>query len=385
MKLVLALVLITPAISLRAQTTLPDSHASLKQEIQLAYQRGLEFLRSQQDASTGQWGKVEPVAISGLAATAFMVAPGRSPADEPPTEAASGLDFLMGNAKPDGGIYTEARANYNTAIALNALLLDPSPANEAILLAARRFLIDHQIDLDSPGTNDNPLDGGMGYGASKGNHADLSNTHFALEALYNAEKLLADRGDALRDEASLNYAAAIDFIQRCQNRPESNPSPWVSKDPADAGGFIYNPVETRGGKVEGPDGRVTLRSYGSISYAGLLSFIYAGLDADDPRVEAVLQWLSQNYTVDENPGLGEQGLYYYYHTMAKALTTAGRTSVELSDGQQIDWRNDLATRLLNLQKGDGSWVNQTGRWMESDPLLTTSYVLLALSKVHASL
>lgn len=372
--------------SLSGQTSArPDTHASLKQEIQLAYTRGLQFLRTQQDEKTGQWSQVEPVAFTGLASASFLLAPGRQFADAVPPEARKGLQFLLKNTHPDGGIYTEARANYNTALALMALLLDPAPEDDAPLLAARRFLIDRQMDLDAPGTNDNPLDGGIGYGDDEGYHADLSNTHFALEALHYAEKLLADRGDALKVEPQLNYAAAIDFIQRCQNRPESNPSPWVSQDRSDAGGFIYNPVETRGGKVELPDGRIALRSYGSMSYAGLLSFIYAGLEKDDPRIEAVLQWLSENYTVEENPGLGDQGLYYYYHTMAKALAIADRSFITLPDGKRIDWREDLATRLLNLQKGDGSWVNSTGRWMESDSLLTTSYVLLALARIHAAL
>ena len=366
-------------------STAPDTHASLKQEVQLAYARGLNFLHSRQNEQTGQWGQAEPVALTGLASASFLLAPGRDFADPVPPEAERGLRYLLGNAKPDGGIYTEARANYNTALAVMALLLDPASEQDATLLAARRFLIRHQMDLDSPGTNDNPLDGGIGYGDDKGYHADLSNTVFALEALHYSEKLLADRGDALKNEPKLNYAAAIDFIQRCQNRSESNPASWVSKDPADKGGFIYNPVETRGGKVENPDGTVSLRSYGSISYAGLLSFIYAGLGQDDPRVEAVLQWLSENYTVEENPGLGEQGLFYYYHTMAKALAISGRTFLTLPDGQKVDWREDLATRLLNLQKGNGSWVNDTGRWMESDPVLTTGYTLLALARIHSSL
>ena len=125
---------------------------------------------------------------------------------------------------------------------------------------ARRFLISRQFDLDEKGKQDNPLDGGIGYGDDKGMHADISNTHFALEALYYSQALLADKGDAGKSEPQLNFGAAIDFIQRCQNRPESNKSPWVSKDPDDAGGFIYNPVETRGPEAKNADGTVALRS-----------------------------------------------------------------------------------------------------------------------------
>jgi squalene-hopene/tetraprenyl-beta-curcumene cyclase len=42
--------------------------------------------------------------------------------------------------------------------------------------------------------------------------------------------------------------------------------------------------------------------------------------------------------------------------------------------------------LLNVQKPDGSWINEgAARWMEGDPVLVTAYTLLALEHVHRSL
>lgn len=371
-----------------SQVTAPARHESLKQEIQLAYARGLSFLKSKQNAQTGQWGDAEPVAFTALAAASFMLDPARKPGDAISPEMAKAYEFIVKSAKPDGGIYLEARANYNTSLALMALMLNPNPAYEEVKLKARRFVIGQQNDFDEKGKTDNPFDGGVGYGTPKPGkpaHADLSNTHFALEALYYAQSLLADKGDAAKNEPQLNFSAALEFIQRCQNRPESNDAPWVSRDPKDHGGFVYSPGETRGEEVKGPDGRVALRSYGSISYAGLLSFIYAGLDKSDPRVKAVLDWLSANFTLDENPGLGDQGKFYYYHTMARALSAAQIDLLKLKDGRTIQWRTELGAKLLNLQKSDGSWRNDTGRWMESDDVLTTSYILMALARVHQGL
>lgn len=365
--------------------TQPARHESLKQELRLGVERGLNFLRSKQYAETGQWGDSEPVAITALGIISFMLDPNRKVGDPVPAEVEKATKFLLSNVKPDGGIYTKARGNYNTALALTALMLNPKPENEEVMLKARRYLVTRQLDLDDKGKQDNPLDGGIGYGDDKGMHADMSNMVFALEAIHYSEALLADKGDAVKNEPKLNYAAAIDFIQRCQNRPESNKSSWVSKAPDDAGGFIYNPVETRGAKVENADGSISLRSYGSISYAGLLSFIYAGLEKDDPRVKAVIEWLQNHYTLDENPGLGASGLYYYFHTMSKALSTADIDFIKTKDGKVIDWRADLTSKLLSLQKGDGSWANAEGRWMESDPVLVTSYILMALGRVHQTL
>ena len=132
-------------------------------------------------------------------------------------------------------------------------------------------------------------------------------------------------------------------------------------------------------------GRVALRSYGSISYAGLLSYVYADLRRDDPRVVAVFDWLRRNYTLQENPGMGPQGLYYYFHTMTKALTAYGAEELTVEGGGTIRWRQEVALRLLDLQQKDGSWINESGRWMEKDPVLVTSYALLALELIARGL
>ena len=71
-----------------------------------------------------------------------------------------------------------------------------------------------------------------------------------------------------------------------------------------------------------------------MSYAGLLSFIYAEMEQSDPRLKAVREWLSANYSVRENPGMGAQGLYYYYHTMAKALSLSGIEEIEDKSGKK---------------------------------------------------
>ena len=122
-----------------------------------------------------------------------------------------------------------------------------------------------------------------------------------------------------------------------------------------------------------------------MSYAGLLSFLYAEVDAKDPRVVAAKEWLERNYNIKENPNMGAQGLYYYYHTMAKALAAAGRPTLKTAAGE-VDWKNDLAVQILSLQKTDGSWVNEgSNRWMEDDPVLVTCYSLLALEQIYHSL
>jgi len=127
---------------------------------------------------------------------------------------------------------------------------------------------------------------------------------------------------------------------------------------------------------------VSLRSYGSMSYGGLLSYIYAHLDQSDPRVKAVLNWLRDNYTIQENPGMNQQGYFYYLHLMTKALTVAGVDKLKLADGREVDWRAEVAARLIQLQKPDGSWANPDKRWWEADPVLVTSYAMMTLEMLH---
>src|SRR5476649_797967 len=120
-----------------------------------------------------------------------------------------------------------------------------------------------------------------------------------------------------------------------------------------------------------------------MSYAGLLSYIHADLKKDDPRVTAVFDWLKSTYTLEENPGMGADGLYYYYQMMSKALSAHGTETLTMADGKQVDWASELALKLINLQQTDGTWVNSSGRWWEKDPTLVTSYAVRTLETLHS--
>jgi squalene-hopene/tetraprenyl-beta-curcumene cyclase len=120
-----------------------------------------------------------------------------------------------------------------------------------------------------------------------------------------------------------------------------------------------------------------------MTYAGLLSFIYADLDKSDQRVGAALDWLSKNYTLEENPGMGRAGLFYYYNLAARGLKAAGVNELTTVKGEKIDWRAEISRKLISLQNADGSWVNDTARWMEKDPVLVTTYCVMALETIVA--
>lgn len=363
-------------------------NVSLRLEIEHAIDRGLNYLTTQQDAKTGAWSETDYPALTALPVAAFLGDPSRDPDSELSPELNQALDFIASKSKRGGGIYGKGLATYNTALSMMALLQSGREQDLELVRRGRRFLINQQQDYDVQGVADSEFDGGIGYGNSNP-HSDLSNTHLALEALHYSRKVLSEAG-ALKEDAEfeLDWDAAIEFVSLSQNSDETAKKlKFAAVTDENRGGFVYYPGDSKAGEDELPGGdKVALRSYGSMSYAGLLSFIYADLDADDKRIGAVMKWLGRNYSVEENPGLEAQGLYYYYHTMAKALSAASVHQLTLSDGSKIDWRQQLAVKLFDLQQEDGSWLNEgSGRWWENDRVLVTAYAALALEHIHRGL
>lgn len=352
---------------------------SLGHEIQNAIDRGLASLLASQNTN-GWWSTQDHVAPTALVLTAFMGEPTGRFRTNLPASLATGYKFILGSVKPDGSIYRTSLINYNTSLSMVALAASGNPAHDGILRRARAFVVRSQTDLGEPGKTDSPFDGGIGYG-DKYAHSDMNNTLTALEALHYTRHLRA--GETAVTNPDVDWKAVVQFLQNCQNLPSHNRQPWATDDARHRGGFVYYPGHSMaGGETNAVTGRIALRSYGSISYAGLLSYIYADLKREDPRVVAVLDWLRSNYTLDENPGMELQGLYYYLHLMTKALNSARIETLELKDGRKINWRREVALRLINLQRPDGSWANTNGRWWEKDPNLVTAYAVLSLDIIH---
>lgn len=116
-----------------------------------------------------------------------------------------------------------------------------------------------------------------------------------------------------------------------------------------------------------------------MTYAGFKSMIYAGLTKDDPRTKAALEWIRKHYSVTENPGEKDAGLYYYYDTFAAAMAASGLHEIVDDKGVSHNWRNDLIAELARRQNADGSWTNANRQWFENDPNLSTAFALKALS------
>ncbi len=155
--------------------------------------------------------------------------------------------------------------------------------------------------------------GGSGYGANRGPTC-------RTPRIWSMPLRLAARRPTIPPSKR-----RLAFISRCQNlESEHNTTEFATK--VNDGGFYYNPMGTPDRELQTPNGG--LRSYGSMTYSGLKSMIYAGLAKDDPRVKAAYTWIRKNYDVKSNPGMGDAGLFYYYHTFSKALDVLGIDEIE---------------------------------------------------------
>lgn len=401
--------------------------------------KGIAYLKSQQ-AEDGSWMNEIGPAITGLALTALLEQPDIGPNDP---HAAKAIKYILSQVQEDGSIRKGPDgilASYNTALSLSALsrIGGNNPEAAAAIKGGQDFLKGTQWILgmkDPDGKTideDHPYFGGFGYGGS--GRPDISNTQLALQALH-------DTGVDCEDPV---FKRALSFLNRIQ-AVESNDMHADKFETLD-GGFIYSTsinkdhigvAESKASQDqidEAKAGRPVsgLRTYGSVTYAGFKSMIYANLDRDDPRMKAAMSWISKNYELHQNPGMPEeqklQGLFYYYITKARALNAYGSDSIQVQGPPRVvitagsdvefsqvtakmdelkangvtdiqlksaeagtgikvheepsmikrDWTNDLIDVVVSQQHEEGWWANTETRWMESQPVLVTAYSLIAL-------
>jgi Prenyltransferase and squalene oxidase repeat len=374
--------------------------------------KAIAYLKTQQDQKSGGWcvnpqGPTFP-AMSGLVLTGVLMDPTSKEADPAVQQ---GVKFILANQQPDGGIYDKVLPSYNTSICLSALSkVKPTKDTSEAIKKAQDFLRSIQYGegaVETVGAGDaakkvdksHPFYGGFGYGRS--GRPDLSNTEMVLEGLH-------DSGVPADDPA---FQRALVFLQRVQmvevkDGMKINDMPYAKG--TTNGGFIYatsknkdmvgsgdTEVHEGEGKIEETlsDGTVAsrLRTYGSMSYSGFKSYAYAGLKKDDPRIRAALEWIGKNYTLTENPGIGPDGLYYYYLVFGRAMRAYGEPTIRViaKDGSTTErnWAKDLVAQLSTLQNEDGSFraSKQGARWMEDNPVLITAYSVIALESAREQL
>jgi Squalene-hopene cyclase C-terminal domain/Prenyltransferase and squalene oxidase repeat len=368
--------------STRPEPVLPGT-GSWKDQAKAAVDQGIRFLRDNQTPD-GKWtfkSKAPPdIGITALCVLGMIEAPRKYRETDGPF-IRQPLEWIAASQKPDGSIFGKMLATYNTSVAVLALVASQNPAYKPTIEKALQYLELVQADESEKYTPADRYYGGVGYGGDE--RPDQSNTQFAVEA--------AKAGGMKAD--SPFFKKAVEFSQRSQNRSESNNLPDKDVVPGNDGGGYYAPGTTPGEAKAGfetlPDGRKIRRSYGSMSYALLKTYLFSNLDLKDARVQAVVDWLSKHYQLEYNPGMEGSsdkpnakysGLYYYYLTMARTLAVVKGDILKDEAGKPRNWREDLAKTLIKLQREDGSWANdQNTDFWEASPVLATAMAVNALN------
>lgn len=296
-------------------------------------------------------------ALTCLVTDAFLHSPNNYTKSNPIIEKA--IEAILSCENETGGFYNLkilSMANYCTNLAMMVLHeADPILYQDKIKKGAE-FVKKSQLTGQEYG-------GGFGYdqGSEK---ADLSNTAATLESL-----------QAIGELDQKTKENAIKFIEQCQNNSETNKHAWASNDK----GFIYRPANSKAGSYI-DNGQERFKSYGLMTYAGILSMIFADLKKDDPRVKGAMTWVEENFSLDNNVNLGKKGLYYYYVMMAKALNAYAEEKIITKDGRIHYWAKELSDKIIKLQNEDGSFSNKDIQdWLEGDQVLVTAYMLKTLS------
>jgi Prenyltransferase and squalene oxidase repeat len=195
--------------------------------------------------------------------------------------------------------------------------------------------------------------------------SNLSATVFALSALREAA--------VPADDPAFQQARV--FVERCQNFANDHPDPAV-----DDGGFFFiqdDPVRNKAGAA-GRDvtGRQRFHSYGSTTADGLRALLLCGLPADHVRVTQARAWLTAHFPADRDPG--RAAVFFYFHRSAsRAFDALGIQDIDGPEGN-VRWRDAMTEELLGRQLEDGSWANRVLLVREDEPLVATSFAVLAL-------
>lgn len=322
--------------------------------------RGLAWLAAQQAPSGLLPGQRYGFMAAGHSITALVVRclldlPARVEAD--PRVVGRAFVGLRGARSPEGALGLLGPVVdypvYATALACSSLARSRPPAWEDDLRPMLGWLRSQQC---LAGFDGHPAHGGWPLGdrtppqPRPDLHVDLSMTRRAVEALVDAGVALADP----------SLVAARAFVERCR---------------APGGGFVYTPVDARlnkAGCAAGPDGPVCA-GYGSATTDGVLALRALGVT----DLSAELEWLGPRHRVDVNPGLDGGPMAPFARAM-RGYWRAGAARVYYEVGGPGEWSESMAAAILQEQRPDGAWANESPLQKEDEPAIATAFALSAL-------
>ena len=322
------------------------AHAGTEDDGRVAAKKAAAFLWSKQDPDGGWHSETYGLLRSGQSLTPFVLLALLDAPDVPQEAVDRAVAFIRANTNTAGEVgrsdpSLEDYPNFATSLALRAL---ERAGRKDGIERLRAALQRQQFTEQNGWERETPAYGAWGMGGPVRKppypgHVDLSMTRHVLQALAGTP-----------DDRAMKY------LERCQN--------------AD-GGFMFSTIVLDANKAG------VGKSYGTATADGILSLLALSAKPADPKVAAGLAWLTKHHRCDGVPGFDDSGakwrdgmIYYYLAASAQAFRATG-------SGPE-GWKADLIRSLGAPQRVDGSFKNSSFLMKEDDPLIATTFALIAL-------
>jgi len=351
------------------------------------YGGAADWMVSQQD-ETGAWksgpaDKAMPSpAVTGLVVAALGGAPASLKAKYKPA-VDKAVAYLISKVNADGSVGEGPTGTFIKTYATGCAMMGWASVERTDKVAnairgAQAYMKQNQLkegkDMGGTGYGDESPGGRKGI-------ANLSTTGFSSEGMHLS-------GLPQDDEY---WKLVVKFVRKCQNNSEINNDPEFVAELKAKGlvvgndGSLYYAPDVNQQKLPAKKvaDKESIAGYGSMTYDGIKTYLYAGLKKDSPEVKSAMDWVRKNYSVEVHPGWPFdqtqrqhlRGLYHYYMVMSRALDAYGENPFETFDGKKHNWANEIAEQFVKQVKESKMWKNENPAWFEGDPILTTSYVL----------
>ena len=347
--------------------------------------RGLDWLFAQQGADGGWHSKTygqlkDGASVTALAlyATSFCAKDLRQ---KHATAIERGFAFLeLGLKKrgtiasPDGSLDFPTYASALWLSGLTRLGLDTLTSQRARVID---YLLGAQVAESRGFETKSPSYGGwdfLGLSDAQGitTGTNISVTRYVLRGFI----------DETEWQRASNGSKSLTVLQQMQQAMRWGKAYVLRCQQAD-GGFAFTPEPASlNNKAAYSDAELTRpRSYGTATCDGVLALLACGLKPEDEPVAKAIAWLAKRPGLEGVPGFEglpaedgwDRGLRFYYYA---ALSDVLRYfPLSERDARQ----EALIKHVVSLQKDDGSWVNESDRMRENDPLIATALAIVALS------
>ena len=270
--------------------------------------------------------------------------------------------------------------NYATSYALQCFLkygvLQDNPTMQKII----QYLLEQQFSEATGFCKSDSSYGGWGLGINTkptlSSFVDLAHTRRVLQSLQKA--------NSLTEECRIRSSYFLARLQKIKIEENSSSLAKWSRSNGYDGGFFSSPTIPYANKgrtaVDPKSGKPFFRSYSTATCDGILALLALDTSTNNRFLKDASEWLKNNKDWESPTGIpmNDPAPWRESMTVYNIMVQSEAFSALNLEGS---WRHHLIQALRDRQAEDGSFANMNGKLMkEDDPLISTSYALIALSQ-----